>query len=102
MLNTYILHFFFTFNHYSINVNEIRAYWKTNNYVKGGFMMMILLILAIGFYLYKTGDLQRMTSNFTGNSNQSYQPEQAKSILDARLAKGEITVEEYKNLKQVL
>lgn len=64
--------------------------------------MLLLLILAIGFYLYKTGDLQKMLNNFSGNLNQFKQSEDARTILNQRLAKGEITIEEYKNLKNVL
>ncbi|WP_211204211.1 SHOCT domain-containing protein [Thermoanaerobacter italicus] len=57
--------------------------------------MCLILILAIGFYLYKTGDLQRMI-------NKNYQTNEAKKILDIRLAKGEITEEEYNKLKSIL
>ncbi len=58
-------------------------------------MLCLILILAIGFYLYKTGDLQRMI-------NKNYQTNEAKKILDIRLAKGEITEEEYNKLKSIL
>ncbi|SHE98092.1 hypothetical protein SAMN02745195_01570 [Thermoanaerobacter uzonensis DSM 18761] len=47
--------------------------------------MGFILILAIGFYLYKTGDLQRMINNLNANK-----VDEAKKILDIRLAKGEI------------
>lgn len=59
--------------------------------------MGLILILAIGFYLYKTGDLQRIINNL--NANKDCQVNEAKKILDIRLAKGEITVEEYNKLK---
>ena len=60
-------------------------------------MLCLILILAIGFYLYKTGDLQRMINNLHESKN--YQTNEAKRILDIRLAKGEITEEEYNKLK---
>ncbi|MBE3592401.1 MAG: SHOCT domain-containing protein [Thermoanaerobacter sp.] len=62
--------------------------------------MCLILTLAIGFYLYKTGDLQKMINNLHENKN--YQINEAKRILDIRLAKGEITEEEYDKLKNIL
>ncbi|OEF99620.1 hypothetical protein BHF71_08330 [Vulcanibacillus modesticaldus] len=61
--------------------------------------MFLLLILVIGFYLYNTGDLQRMINSLQGNGNQV---NEAKRIIDIRFAKGEITEEEYNNLKKIL
>lgn len=64
--------------------------------------MFLLVVLVILFYFYKTGDLQRFLKNtgFEGSSNNS--SNEAKKIIDMRLAKGEISVEEYNNLKKVL
>ncbi|ADD02250.1 Protein of unknown function DUF2078, membrane [Thermoanaerobacter mathranii subsp. mathranii str. A3] len=63
-------------------------------------MLCLILILAIGFYLYKTGDLQRIINNL--NADKDCQANEPKKILDIRLAKGEITVEEYNKLKSIL
>ena len=62
--------------------------------------MMLLLILAIGFYLYKTGELGRLVNKVqtSGNNNSN----EARRIIDLRFAKGEISAEEYTKLKNIL
>ncbi|GBF10933.1 hypothetical protein TEPIDINF_000176 [Tepidibacillus infernus] len=62
--------------------------------------MLLLLILVIGFYLYKTGELQNILNKIQGNgSNNS---NEARRIIDIRFAKGEISAEEYNKLKNIL
>lgn len=62
--------------------------------------MVLLLILAIGFYLYKSGDLQKITEKLqfkeTANVNE------AKRIIDMRYASGQISAEEYNKIKNLL
>ncbi|TCS77843.1 hypothetical protein [Tepidibacillus fermentans] len=65
--------------------------------------MMLILILAIGFYLYKTGELGRLLNKVqTLGSNSSSNLNEARRIIDLRFAKGEITAEEYSKLKNLL
>lgn len=61
-------------------------------------MMGLFLIILIGLYFYKTGDLQNFVNkvNTPGNSNE------ARNILDLRFAKGEISEEEYTKMKKIL
>ncbi len=66
----------------------------------GSLLMFLLLILAIGFYLYKTGDLQKLTSN---RQNQyRHDLSAARRVIDVRYASGKISAEEYMNLKNIL
>ncbi|MBT2679604.1 MULTISPECIES: hypothetical protein [Bacillaceae] len=61
--------------------------------------MFALLLLAIGFYLYKTGDLQK----FFGKSDSQYTgDDQARKIIDLRYAAGKISEEEYAKLKNLI
>ncbi|MFV9510184.1 hypothetical protein [Tepidibacillus sp. LV47] len=65
--------------------------------------MMLILILAIGFYLYKTGELGRLLNKVqTLGSNSNSNSNEARRIIDIRFAKGEITAEEYSKLKNLL
>jgi len=65
--------------------------------------MMLILILAIGFYLYKTGDLGRLVNKVQNPSNNnSSSSNEARRIIDLRFAKGEISAEEYSKLKNLL
>ncbi|MBT2641599.1 hypothetical protein J7I80_05135 [Bacillus sp. ISL-41] len=61
--------------------------------------MFTLLILAIGFYLYKTGDLQKffgkMGTHVPDNNS-------ARQTIDLRYAAGKITEEEYVKLKNLI
>lgn len=61
--------------------------------------MFMLLILAIGFYLYKTGDLQKFFGKIGTHvpDNNS-----ARQIIDLRYAAGKITEEEYVKLKNLI
>lgn len=61
-------------------------------------MMMIIFVLLIVLILYKTGDLERFGTRYS-NHKEEHDPKQ---VLDLRLAKGEITVDEYMKLKSVL
>ncbi len=60
--------------------------------------MFFILILIIGFYFYKTGELQRWMGNASAGKNSG----DAKGVLDLRLAKGEISVEEHEKIKNIL
>ncbi len=61
--------------------------------------MFALLILAIGFYLYKTGDLQKF---FGKMDSQNTGDDQARKIIDLRYAAGKISEEEYVILKNCI
>ncbi|OEF98840.1 hypothetical protein BHF71_10710 [Vulcanibacillus modesticaldus] len=63
-------------------------------------MFLLLILILVGLYLYKTGDLQKMINNLQSDTN--YQTNEVKRIIDMRLAKGEITEEEYNKLKEIL
>ena len=60
--------------------------------------MYFILILIIGFYFYKTGDLQKWMDRASAGKNSG----DAKGVLDLRLAKGEISVDEYEKIKNIL
>lgn len=62
--------------------------------------MILLLLLGIGFYLYKTGELQRLTQKFQGNESSGI--DEAKRVIDMRYAAGQITAEEYSKIKNLL
>ncbi|MCM3365031.1 hypothetical protein ACTQ5K_15795 [Niallia sp. Sow4_A1] len=62
--------------------------------------MVLLLILAIGFYLYKTGELQKVLNKF--QFRQSPDTNGARRVLDLRYASGQISTEEYIKLKNIL
>ena len=62
--------------------------------------MFLLLIFAIGFYLYKTGDLQVLL-NKTQVKNRNELME-AKRLIDIRYASGQISTEDYIRLKNIL
>ncbi|CAM3823250.1 MULTISPECIES: hypothetical protein [Mesobacillus] len=61
--------------------------------------MFALLILAIGFYLYKTGDLQKF---FGKTDPQDTGDDQARKIIDLRYAAGKLSEEEYMKLKNLI
>ncbi|MDQ0412335.1 hypothetical protein [Mesobacillus stamsii] len=61
--------------------------------------MFTLLILAIGFYLYKTGDLQKF---FGKMDTQVPENNSARQIIDLRYAEGKITEEEYGKLRNLI
>lgn len=62
--------------------------------------MFLLLILAIGFYLYKTGELQKLFGNNQTNENNG--SNELKEVIDYRYASGQISAEEYTKLKAFL
>jgi len=62
--------------------------------------MFLLLILAIGFYLYKTGELQRLLGNNQAKVNNN--PNELKEVIDYRYASGQISTDEYNKLKALL
>ncbi|WP_339061805.1 hypothetical protein [Tepidibacillus marianensis] len=65
--------------------------------------MILILILAIGFYFYKTGELGRLLNKVqTTGSNSGGNSNEARRIIDLRFAKGEINAEEYNKLKNLL
>jgi uncharacterized membrane protein len=59
--------------------------------------MMFLAIIVIGFLLY-----QYMAPQETPNIKPMMTKNSARDTLDLRLAKGEISVEEYNKIKQAL
>mgnify|MGYP005829036741 FL=1 len=62
--------------------------------------MFLLLILAIGFYLYKTGELQKWFGNNQSKVNND--PNELKEVIDYRYASGQISADEYNKLKALL
>lgn len=62
-------------------------------------MMILLLLLGVGFYLYKKGELQKFTQKFQGNENSGV--DEARRIIDMRYASGQISVEEYSKIKNL-
>lgn len=62
--------------------------------------MCLILILAIGFYLYQTGNLQKLLSNFQSKDNDS--SNKLKQVIDYKYASGEISFEEYNKFKAML
>ncbi|WP_330948519.1 hypothetical protein [Virgibacillus sp. MG-45] len=62
--------------------------------------MFLILILAIGFYLYKTGELQKMSGNNQTKVNNN--PNELKKVIDYRYASGQISIDEYNKLKALL
>lgn len=62
--------------------------------------MFLLLILAIGFYLYKTGELQKWFGNTQTKANNN--PNELREVINYRYASGQISVEEYNKLKALL
>ncbi|WP_246367076.1 hypothetical protein [Paraliobacillus salinarum] len=63
-------------------------------------MMYLLLILAIVFYLYQNGELQKLFSNMQTNKNNT--SNNIKATIDYRYASGQISAEEYNKLKALL
>ncbi|MDX8368019.1 hypothetical protein [Cytobacillus sp. IB215665] len=62
--------------------------------------MFLLLILAISFYLYKTGELQKLLSNIP--SKRANSTNGLKDVVDYRYASGQISTEEYQKLIELL
>ncbi len=62
--------------------------------------MFLLLIIAIGFYLYKTGELQKWFGNNQAKVNNN--PNELKEVIDYRYASGQISADEYNKLKALL
>lgn len=62
--------------------------------------MFLLLILAIGFYLYKTGELQKLFSHIQPKETNS--SNELKEVIDYRYASGQISTEEYNKLKELI
>jgi uncharacterized membrane protein len=62
--------------------------------------MVLLLILGIGFYLYKTGELQKFSQIF--QTKEASSVSEARRIIDMRYAAGQITAEEYSKIKNLL
>lgn len=62
--------------------------------------MFLLLILAIGFYLYKTGELQKLFSQIQPIEPNS--SNELKEVIDYRYASGQISTDEYNKLKELI
>lgn len=63
-------------------------------------MFLLLIVLAVGFYLYKTGELQKWFGNNQTRVNNT--TNELKEVIDYRYASGQISIEEYKKLKALL
>ncbi|WP_210365382.1 hypothetical protein [Bacillus sp. REN3] len=62
--------------------------------------MFALLILAIGFYLYKTGDLQQILGKI--GSRDTVNADEARKVIDIRYAAGQISAEEHAKLRNLI
>jgi uncharacterized membrane protein len=63
-------------------------------------MFLLLIVLAVGFYLYKTGELQKWFGNNQTRVNNT--TNELKEVIDYRYASGQISIEEYNKLKALL
>lgn len=61
--------------------------------------MVLILILAIGFYFYKTGELQKLPNKF--QIRQNHDINGVRRVLELRYASGQISTEEYIKLKNI-
>ncbi|MDX8362441.1 hypothetical protein ACSVDA_12620 [Cytobacillus sp. Hm23] len=62
--------------------------------------MLLILILAISLYLYKTGELQKLLRNL--QSKETNSTNDLKDVIDYRYASGQISIEEYQKLIALL
>lgn len=62
--------------------------------------MFLLLILAIGVYLYYTGELQKIFGKLQQQRNPNVN--EARRVIDLRYAQGQISAEEYTKLKNLI
>ena len=62
--------------------------------------MFLLIILAIGFYLYQSGELEKLLSN--SQSKEDNSSNEIRQVIDYRYASGQISTEEYNKLKAIL
>ncbi|MGG5253446.1 hypothetical protein ACQYAD_08110 [Neobacillus sp. SM06] len=62
--------------------------------------MFLLLLIAIGFYLYKTGEWQKLSQKF--QPSETPNRSEARKIIDMRYASGQISDEEYQKIKNLL
>lgn len=60
------------------------------------FLLLIALLIAIVWKLYTTNRISKSIQNVSADKSSSLQ------ILENRLAKGEISIEEFEKLKHVL
>ncbi|KIY23704.1 hypothetical protein UB32_01655 [Mesobacillus subterraneus] len=67
----------------------------------GGSLMMLIIILAIGYLLYLAFNQNQNRGNSQTQPRQSGSNE-ALEVAKARLARGEITVEEFEQIKENL
>ncbi len=61
--------------------------------------MMFLAVIVIGYLIYTQMNQQKHTNQSIQPPNNTKSP---RDMLDLRLAKGELSVEEYKEIKQQL
>lgn len=72
----------------------------TNYNFRGELVMFFILILAIVFYLYKTGELQALFNKTQVRKENELL--EAKRLIDTRYASGQLSTEEYIRLKSIL
>lgn len=68
----------------------------------GGGFMMLLLLMAIGFIFYSAFKKQSLGSNGRTLSLQKPADSEALKIAKTRLARGEISVEEFEKIRRNL
>jgi uncharacterized membrane protein len=64
--------------------------------------MLIGVIVMIGFWGAIGWAIWYIVTGSTSQSERSSRPDDAKGILDQRLARGEIDAEEYRQLREVM
>lgn len=74
-------------------------YWWGHGF---GFMWIIPLIFLIVFLFFMRGMFGRGSMGCGSHSDSSTHQESAREILDKRLAKGEISKEEYEEMEKAL
>lgn len=80
------------------------GYWHMMNYGFGGWFMWIILLIIIGVAVFFIVRYSQISSLITknGRSSLSTQKENPLDIIKNRYAKGEITKEQYEDLKNDL
>lgn len=63
--------------------------------------MVFLLLLAVVFYLYRSGEWKKWSQKLQ-HSGEASNRNEAKHIIDIRYASGQISAEEYSKIKNLL
>lgn len=75
------------------------GYWGEQGFT---FMWIIPLLFFVVFLFFMRGMFGQSNSTRHGDGSNSTQSESAREILDKRFAKGEVSKDEYKEMKKVL